>query len=101
MRPTNRAPLTCAAACLAALLAPRAAAEPPAEAGRGPKPPGELVDLGGYRLHLHCAGRGTPAVVLVPGAGDFSSDWALVQPGVAKFARACAYDRAGAAWSDP
>src|SRR5262249_33498570 len=27
--------------------------------------------------------------------------WALVQPEVARFARACAYDRAGDAWSDP
>jgi len=35
------------------------------------------------------------------GAGDFSFDWALVQPQVARFARVCSYDRAGYAWSDP
>jgi pimeloyl-ACP methyl ester carboxylesterase len=28
-------------------------------------------------------------------------DWGPVQPGVAKFARVCTYDRGGAGWSDP
>lgn len=64
-------------------------------------PPGELVDVGGYRLHLHCTGRGEPTVVLIAGSGDFSFDWSLVQPGVSRFARVCSYDRAGLAWSDP
>jgi pimeloyl-ACP methyl ester carboxylesterase len=65
-----------------------------------PRPPGQLVDLGGYRLHLWCAGKGSPTVVLSPGSGDFSFDWALVQPSVAKMTRVCSYDRAGEAWSD-
>jgi pimeloyl-ACP methyl ester carboxylesterase len=62
-----------------------------------------LVDIGGYRLHLNCAGRGKtgPTVVLIAGSGDFSFDWSLVQPGVSRFARVCSYDRAGLAWSDP
>jgi len=64
-------------------------------------PPGELVDVGGFRLHLHCTGRGEPTVVLIAGSGDFSFDWSLVQPGVSRFARVCSYDRAGLAWSDP
>jgi len=38
--------------------------------------------------------------VLSAGAGDFSFDWALVQPEVAKFTRVCSYDRGGEAWSD-
>jgi hypothetical protein len=25
--------------------------------------PGQLVDVGGHRLHLHCTGSGTPTVV--------------------------------------
>jgi pimeloyl-ACP methyl ester carboxylesterase len=65
--------------------------------------PGRLVDLGGWRLHLHCTGvRATaqPLVVLEAGAGDFSVDWSLVQPSVARFARVCSYDRAGSGWSD-
>ena len=35
------------------------------------------------------------------GAGAFSVDWALVQPGIARTTRACSYDRARHAWSDP
>src|SRR5262245_57066483 len=62
--------------------------------------PGKRVDLGGYRLHSHAAGKGNPAVVLVAGAGDFSLDSSLVQPEVARFARVCSYDRAGFGWSD-
>ncbi len=64
-------------------------------------PPGRLVDVGGRRLHLNCSGEGSPTVVLEGGAGDFSLVWGLVQPRVAAFTRACSYDRAGYAWSDP
>jgi pimeloyl-ACP methyl ester carboxylesterase len=64
-------------------------------------PPGKLVDVGGYRLHLNCTGKSGPTIVLISGAGDFSFDWGLVQPGVSRFARVCSYDRAGLAWSDP
>jgi len=45
-------------------------------------------------------GKAAPAVVLIAGAGDFSFDWSLVQPEVARFALVCSYDRAGSAWSD-
>src|SRR5262249_14629679 len=65
-----------------------------------PRPPGKLIDLGGYCLHLYSSGKGGPAVVLIPGAGDFSFDWSLVQPSVARFARVCSFDRGGFAWSD-
>jgi pimeloyl-ACP methyl ester carboxylesterase len=64
-------------------------------------PPGKLVDVGGYRLHLNCTGKGGPTVVLIAGGGDFSFDWSLVQPDVSRFTRVCSYDRAGLAWSDP
>ena len=63
-------------------------------------PPGRLVDVGGYRLHLNCTGEGTPTVVMDAGLGGGGLDWSLVQPEVAKFTRACTYDRAGMAWSD-
>ena len=67
-----------------------------------PRPPGRLVDIGGgQRIHLNCTGRGAPTVVLENGAGDFSLVWSLVQPRVAESTRACSYDRAGYAWSDP
>jgi pimeloyl-ACP methyl ester carboxylesterase len=39
--------------------------------------------------------------VLIPGSGDFSFDWSLVQPEVSRFTRVCTYDFAGFAWSDP
>ena len=67
-----------------------------------PSAPGILVDIGdGQRLHLNCAGSGAPVVVFESGAGDFSVIWSLVLPGVSRFTRACSYDRAGYAWSDP
>ena len=64
-------------------------------------PPGALVDVGGYRLHLVCEGQGSPTVVMESGMGDPSSIWALVQPQVAEKTRVCTYDRAGLGWSNP
>lgn len=58
-------------------------------------PPGHLVDIGGYRLHLWCSGDGAPAVILDTGLGGSSADWGFVQPDVARFTRVCSYDRAG------
>ena len=66
-------------------------------------PPGSLVDVGGWRLHINCTGKARasqPTVVLEAGIGDFSVEWSLVQPGVAKFARVCSYDCAGDGWSE-
>ena len=63
-------------------------------------PPGRLVDVGGYRLHLYCTGEGTPTVVMDAGLGGGVLDWSTVQPEVSRFARVCTYDRAGVAWSD-
>jgi pimeloyl-ACP methyl ester carboxylesterase len=68
--------------------------------GADPAPPGQMVDLGGRRLHLHCTGSGSHAVIVENGGGGFSVEWALVQPEVAKHTRICTYDRAGYAWSD-
>ena len=64
-------------------------------------PPGKLVDIGGYRLHINCTGKGEPTVVLINGGGDFSFDWSLVQPDSSRFTRVCSYDFGGFAWSDP
>lgn len=85
-----------------------AAYSSPARAQTGlnspPIPPsGQLVDLDGWRLHLHCMGEARaeqPTVILEAGAGGFSVDWSLVQPEVARFARICSYDRAGLGWSE-
>jgi pimeloyl-ACP methyl ester carboxylesterase len=63
-------------------------------------PPGKLVDVGGYRLHINCTGAGSPTVVIETGWGDSSSSWGWVQPAVAKTTRVCTYDRAGVGWSE-
>jgi hypothetical protein len=68
--------------------------------GSQPAPIGRLVDLGGHRLHVNCAGKGSPTVILEGGFEEFSFDWVLVQSAVARFTRVCSYDRAGYAWSD-
>jgi pimeloyl-ACP methyl ester carboxylesterase len=62
--------------------------------------PGQLIDVGGHRLHLNCTGSGSPTVVLEPGAGGMSSDLGLVTQAVARDTRVCVYDRAGRGWSD-
>ncbi len=63
--------------------------------------PGQLVDVGGHRLHLNCTGSGAPTVVLQPGAGDMSSVLGWITPAVARNTRVCVYDRAGRGWSEP
>lgn len=64
-------------------------------------PPGQLVDVGGHRLHLWCTGAGAPPVILEAGLGGSSADWGFVQPDTARFTRVCSYDRAGMGYSDP
>lgn len=88
---------------LVLLLAGRTAAGPDGaqSAVDEPPAPGTYIWVGSHRLHLNCQGAGSPTVVFDAGLGGSSLDWALVQPEVATFTRACAYDRAGYAWSDP
>jgi pimeloyl-ACP methyl ester carboxylesterase len=62
--------------------------------------PGRLLDVGGYRLHLHCLGEGPPTVIFEAGLNEFSPVWTQVQNQSAKVSRACAYDRAGLGWSE-
>src|SRR5438874_8914567 len=64
--------------------------------------PGQLVSAGdGARLNLYCMGHGSPAVVFDSGFEDWAPAWAVVQPRIARFTRACSYDRAGAGFSTP
>jgi pimeloyl-ACP methyl ester carboxylesterase len=62
--------------------------------------PGDLIDVGGHRLHVMCSGQGRPPVLLEAGIAASSLSWAAVQPPAAGITRACTYDRAGLAWSD-
>ena len=77
------------------------AAKVPPELGREYARPHEAIDIGGRRLNLFCMGAGGHTVLFEAGGSDWSDTWALVQPAVAKGARACAYDRAGLGHSDP
>lgn len=71
-----------------------------AREARAYPPPGELVDVGGYRLHIYCQGQGSPTVILDALFPGTVSNWIWVQPQLAKTTRVCAYDRAGLGWSD-
>ena len=85
--------------------------------------PQRAVEIGaGRKLNLYCigaavgpssgAGLATPAtavrvaatrlptVIFESGLSDWSFTWALVQPRVAQWTRACSYDRAGLGFSD-
>jgi len=65
-------------------------------------PPGQMIDVGGYRLHLNCMGAGSPTVVIDSGLGDWSATWSnAVQPQAAATTRVCTYDRAGMGFSEP
>src|SRR4029434_6933675 len=64
---------------------------------------GQLVDVGGYKLHLYCVGTNTDArtaVIRDEGLGGTYAAWARVQSQLAQSTRVCAYDRAGMGWSD-
>jgi len=63
--------------------------------------PGKLVSANGTRLNLYCMGTGSPTVVFDSGWGDWAPAWSKVQPEIAKWTRACSYDRAGTGFSDP
>jgi pimeloyl-ACP methyl ester carboxylesterase len=69
-------------------------------AERAYPPPGEMVDAGGYSLHINCVGQGSPTVVLDGGSGEMSAQWVWVQREVSDSTRVCAYDRAGMGWSE-
>jgi pimeloyl-ACP methyl ester carboxylesterase len=62
--------------------------------------PGRIVNLGTHRLHVRCAGDGTPVVVCDAALGGSSLSWTLVEPAVSRVTRFCTYDRAGFGWSD-
>ena len=63
--------------------------------------PGQLVDIGGRHINLHCAGEGGPTVILMSGIFSWSVIWYKTQPIIAHKARVCAFDRAGYGFSDP
>ncbi|HJP69733.1 MAG TPA: alpha/beta hydrolase [Sphingomicrobium sp.] len=62
--------------------------------------PGQLLEASdGARLNFVCLGSGSPTIVFDSGWSDWAPAWAVVQPRIAQFTRACAYDRAGSGFS--
>ena len=61
----------------------------------------ELVDIGGRRLHVACAGEGSATVVLEAGMGDTLATWAAIQGRLAGITTVLSYTRAGLGQSDP
>ena len=68
--------------------------------GGGYSPESRLVDVGGHRLNIRCAGEGVPAVVLDTGLAIDNHDWEPVEKRVSEFTLVCSYDRAGLGKSD-
>ena len=62
---------------------------------------GTSVDIGGRTLNIYCSGEGTPTVIFQTFGHASGYSWIGIQPEVAKFTRACWYDRAGYGWSEP
>jgi pimeloyl-ACP methyl ester carboxylesterase len=63
-------------------------------------PPGQMVDVGGFRLHALVSGQGIPTVLLEPALGGFALQYSHIQSEASAFTRVLAYDRAGQGWSD-
>lgn len=64
------------------------------------QPRGDIINVDGYNMHLHCTGAGEPTVILESGGLSFSLEWYWVQDQLATTNRVCSYDRAGTGWSD-
>lgn len=63
-------------------------------------PPGRIIDMGSFNMHIHCQGEGHPVVVLDAGLGGFSMDWLKIQNELSESVMVCSYDRAGYGWSE-
>ena len=62
-------------------------------------PPGKLIDLGGYKVHLWVKGTGKTTVVLDHSLGGIEGYF--LSNAIAKKTRVCIYDRPGYGYSDP
>lgn len=63
-------------------------------------PPGQMVNIGDYNLHIYCRGEGSPAVIIDTGLGSAAIEWLPVLERLRHYSRTCIYDRAGYGWSD-
>ncbi|MBN3524176.1 alpha/beta hydrolase [Paenibacillus apiarius] len=63
-------------------------------------PPGKLVDVGGFRLHMKKSGTGSPTIVFEAGSRETSLIWRDIPEQLSKDATVVTYDRAGYGWSE-
>ena len=70
--------------------------------------PGDLMDVGGHKLHYEMQGAhhlekdaGAPVILFEADAADWSSHWGGLPAELAKSHTVIAYDRAGLGWSEP
>ena len=104
MRWTGRALLWLAVALLVlAVVGTISQAIAAGRAERAFPPPGELVEVGDHKVHIHCVGQDSPdspTVVLEAALGNMSANGVRVQQEVSDTTRVCAYDRSGMGWSE-
>lgn len=67
-----------------------------------PQPPGELVDIGGFKLHINSTGakNNKPTLVIEAGAGGHSEYYYWLSEGLKDSLRVVRYDRAGIGYSE-
>lgn len=70
--------------------------------GPKPNPPGQLVDVGGFNLHIRTAGEKStkPTLVLETGQGIPTEHYHWISEGLKDSMRVVRYDRAGIGYSD-
>ena len=67
---------------------------------RAVPPPGMLVDVGGFRLHLLCIGEGEPLVLFEGSGWDSALGAPEARDRIARRTTVCSYDWRGRGWSD-
>lgn len=63
--------------------------------------PGDLLDAGGFDLHVIKRGDTGPVVLMEAGSGETSLSWRDIPAALSENATVVTYDRAGYAWSEP
>ncbi len=63
--------------------------------------PGDMIDAGGFDLHVVKQGSGGPVVLMEAGSGETSLSWREIPAALSENVTVITYDRAGYAWSEP
>ena len=107
-RPARRPVIPFACFVAISVACSRGGTTDPASPGTSPTPEAvveaQMIDVGGFRLALRCAGEGEPALIFEGGHADArrSADYSVVQAEMVaqNLTRVCWYDRAGLGESD-